>query len=495
MLLYRITDRGREKIAKPKADRVEMQSLKYLRRVTPTHSYVYIEIKLSLHGSRSPSLSAGRAPTRRSVRVASESSESQRVRPGAASSRRLRSQSCSPSQSRHSESEGSQIEGESLVSEPRSRDGSPDSHRSFVASEDDEGDVRAELDEAIALHGPRVGRGRSSRSPPAKPGPKERKAVKAKRAPRERAGRAVNGCKRYVGTLNNPPADTDDFFKRFTETHCVFLAGGYEEGEEKETPHFQYFFDLLRPRTMASLHHEFPDRFGHLEPRKGNIRQNEEYCSKQGELVVYGTLPPPDGERSDLELLYIDAKSHLGELACADRQTSSWMRFNKSFQRARQLARAIDYQGFRAVKVYVFWGDAGSGKTREVFKRAPNCFMFPAPTANGVVWADGLGDHREVCLDDFSSVIPFGELLRLLDGHPLSIPVKGGFVQAGYTRVYITSNFHPNEWYPSLRDEHRAALTRRLSIVKKFTIKASGGFRASPEELGSDEEMAVSDNE
>jgi len=31
--------------------------------------------------------------------------------------------------------------------------------------------------------------------------------------------------------------------------------------------------------------------------------------------------------------------------------------------------------------------------------------------------------------------------------------------------IYITSNLHPNDWYPDLDDETKAALLRRLNIT------------------------------
>jgi len=353
-----------------------------------------------------------------------------------------------------------------------------------------DGDVRRHLYSAIAMHGPRVLKAGRKEAKASRAPKKDSRDRSERKQVRSRTGESHSGSKRYVGTLNNPAADADEFFKRFAATHCVFWAGAHEVGASG-TPHIQYFFDLLKPRTIKSLSTEFEGKLGHLEVRRGSILSNEKYCSKSASLTVHGELPAHgDGHRSDLEQFHTDVKSPLySMLDLADRAPANFYRFNRSAQLVRGLARAEQFRAFRDVKVFVYWGDAGSGKTRAALTRSPGAFVFPPVTASGVLWADGLGDHKEVVLDDFDWSIPFAQMLRILDGHPLQLPVKGGHVHCGYTTVYITSNFHPSSWYPA-NQKNRDALTRRIFLIKKFSLRIQRQVQREPRELGSDDDQS-----
>jgi len=46
------------------------------------------------------------------------------------------------------------------------------------------------------------------------------------------------------------------------------------------------------------------------------------------------------------------------------------------------------------------------------------------------------------------------------------VEVKGGSVPLAATKLYFTSNIHPNLWYPELDPETYAALERRLEIIE-----------------------------
>lgn len=66
-------------------------------------------------------------------------------------------------------------------------------------------------------------------------------------------------------------------------------------------------------------------------------------------------------------------------------------------------------------------------------------------------------------IDEFyGSWMKYNVLLRVLDGHPLRLEVKGGFTWAAYTHVFITSNACVGAWYH--RDDI-SALKRRITEV------------------------------
>jgi len=57
-------------------------------------------------------------------------------------------------------------------------------------------------------------------------------------------------------------------------------------------------------------------------------------------------------------------------------------------------------------------------------------------------------------------------MLRWLDRYPVLVEVKGSSTSLVATKVWITSNIHPRDWYPDLDEETKAALMRRLNITE-----------------------------
>ena len=72
-------------------------------------------------------------------------------------------------------------------------------------------------------------------------------------------------------------------------------------------------------------------------------------------------------------------------------------------------------------------------------------------------------------IDEFEGELPLRILLRMLDGHPLKMEIKGGYTHPVWEQVIITSNHHPLDWYPNADEHKRGALLRRLTEIKEFS--------------------------
>ena len=112
---------------------------------------------------------------------------------------------------------------------------------------------------------------------------------------------------------------------------------------------------------------------------------------------------------------------------------------------------------WRQVKSYLFWGPPGTGKSRRVHESEPDLYSKPDGE-----WWDGYCGQKAILFDDFRGQNPLHCLLRWLDGYPIQVPIKGGFVWAMWERVYFTSNFDIPKWYPGCSAEGLAPLMRRL---------------------------------
>lgn len=112
---------------------------------------------------------------------------------------------------------------------------------------------------------------------------------------------------------------------------------------------------------------------------------------------------------------------------------------------------------------YVFWGKTGTGKSRRAWSEAT--FQAYPKDPNSKFW-DGYRGQENVVIDEFRGTIGISHLLRWLDRYPLLVEVKGSSVVCKASKIWITSNLHPKDWYPDLDIETVDALLRRLIIIE-----------------------------
>ena len=108
-------------------------------------------------------------------------------------------------------------------------------------------------------------------------------------------------------------------------------------------------------------------------------------------------------------------------------------------------------------------GGTGIGKSWATRDLYPNAFVHNTGNTGG--WFDGYQQHEVVIFEEYKGHIPLGKFLNLLDPFPLRVAVKGAYVPAFYTVVFIISNSAPNDWYGNIDERcgsELAALYRRL---------------------------------
>lgn len=265
-------------------------------------------------------------------------------------------------------------------------------------------------------------------------------------------------------TLNNPTDAERKAYHAYLEAKCTYAVCGEEKGESG-TPHLQGYAEWSTSRRFATLQRALPR--AHLEKRRGSAQQASDYCKKDGNFVEFGTISQ-QGARSDLASLVADARDPaLTMYDILDRHPVPFLKFNKHVSAVRNLQMAQDTK-FTPMDVRVFWGDAGSGKTRAAHAIDPELFMLPCGGGHSAIWFDGYDPykHKTILLDDFyGGCIKYGYLLKLLDGYRFQLPVKGSFAWKSYTRVIITSNTDPRQWYP---DGLSPALKRRITEIVHY---------------------------
>lgn len=128
----------------------------------------------------------------------------------------------------------------------------------------------------------------------------------------------------------------------------------------------------------------------------------------------------------------------------------------------------------KGVKVAVYYGDSGTGKTYSAINLyAPDGDYFKldcTSVKSGSLWFDGYEGQRVLILDDFDAdVCSISFLKNLLDKYKLRLQVKGGHTWACWSTVVITSNQHPRYWWQALQQVQIDALKRRIHEIRHYT--------------------------
>lgn len=263
----------------------------------------------------------------------------------------------------------------------------------------------------------------------------------------------------FVFTLNNyKDADEARIKLNCEEGAFSYIIYGREVGESG-TPHLQGYVELSKQRSF-SVAKKLIGKSAHVERRRGTPLAASDYCRKDDKKpFVFGKISSP-GVRTDLSKLRDDVKEGHSLETLMDQHDAAWRYLNAT----RTYMSFKTSKTFRKLTVTVHWGASGTGKTRAVFEAHPDVFFVPS-IQNGSLWFNGYDGQDVILFDDFYGDISLPRMLRILDGYPLQLPVKGGFTRALYTKVYLTSNRDPTEWY---HDPH-GALERRITKTIKYS--------------------------
>ena len=273
----------------------------------------------------------------------------------------------------------------------------------------------------------------------------------------------MSRSKRWCFTLNNPTLEESEFLLRMhrilktmktTSIGLTYLVSGQEV---VTTPHIQGYLECKKI-SLQNLKENFLTR-AHWEIAKGTPKEASEYCKKDGTFEESGVLSPGRGARTDLQEIKKEIEQGNDELTIAQTHFERWVVYRRSFQRySALLAKKRSWPTI----VQVHWGKTGTGKTRFVMDQIMDLtFWIPGDYK----WFDGYTGQRIVIFDDYRGEYALQLLLKLCDRYPMHVPIKGGFTEWAPTKIYITSNIHPKEWYPDADGYSVAAMFRRFNLV------------------------------
>lgn len=251
--------------------------------------------------------------------------------------------------------------------------------------------------------------------------------------------------------------------------------------------HVQGYIQFANAVRESTLHKLFPGSW--LKEAKGNPQSNLRYCTdatkrvEGGDAFVLGDFPAvTQGRRTDLERFTQELQAD-GLDAAIQSDPTIIVRYPRGVLAYHQhllKQRWNSLPSYRHQTVWLHVGEAGRGKTRAVFHRAHEQFQqLPYVLfSTSPEWWDGYDGQQVILLDDFYGQLPLNRLLRILDGYPLLLPVKGGHTYNLFSEIHITTNQNWENWYQIIRERDQSevdtgrrlyeALKRRITRVIQY---------------------------
>lgn len=112
-----------------------------------------------------------------------------------------------------------------------------------------------------------------------------------------KSSRAGTRAKRWCFTINNFSEDEKQAcIRNLNENNCEYAICAVEVGENK-TPHIQGFVHFKSRQSLKSTKKTVGDR-AHVEVARGTDADNEQYCSKDGNIIHTVGTPHPGGNEA-----------------------------------------------------------------------------------------------------------------------------------------------------------------------------------------------------
>lgn len=257
-------------------------------------------------------------------------------------------------------------------------------------------------------------------------------------------------------TLNNYTTDQTVLYRHVDAVYHIF---GKEKGEQG-TPHLQGFIYFKNAKTFNQLKQLLPGN-PHLEVVK-DIEASILYCRKENDYWEQGTPPASPKQKGAMEqdrwAAIWDAAVSGNHEGLNKRDLVMHIR-QMDYIYNRQMTRA-DLPTQPTLENYWYCGPSGAGKSRKARADAPNAYLKMCNK-----WWDGYQNEPDVLIEDFDIVhsVLVHHLKLWSDHYPFLGEKKGTTAKMRPLRIFITSNWHPEQIWTDPKDLE--PILRRFKVV------------------------------
>lgn len=270
-------------------------------------------------------------------------------------------------------------------------------------------------------------------------------------------GRRRDWCFTFFSDPDTPPS-----FEK-----ASYGVAGKETCPETGKFHWQGFAQFKSACTISAAQKRLHVGEAHLEARKGTPTQAADYCKKDGDFIESGELKDEgSGTRNDIHELRDAAMevNSVAELHANDKVVQAYATHMKFAHEVIYYAKKKKTASWREVTTEILWGDTRTGKTRKVMEMGDVYKWTPCEP----MWFDGYAGEKILLIDEFYGQVKIANMLEMMEGHQMRLPIKGGFTWAEWDKVFLTSNTDPKGWYPNVPEEVRKAFMARVAKVTHF---------------------------
>ncbi len=234
--------------------------------------------------------------------------------------------------------------------------------------------------------------------------------------------------------------------------------------EMETTTHFQGYAEFKRATRLRGVKLVFGMRC-HLDRRAGSQTQAIAYCTKE-RTRVDGGLAGKFGTRKRRAGKPKGSFGHAVELLMAGESMEA-VRDEHPEAVAMYPDKlndfAVSLMGERdwAMDIEIYVGVTGTGKSTTAKLENPGCYHAPWPSG-GRWWWPAYSGQECVVMDEFMHQIKLGQMMDIMDRHPIFLEAKGRNFQFVSKKLVITTNIDPCDWYPNCSLLRKDPLARRI---------------------------------
>jgi len=262
----------------------------------------------------------------------------------------------------------------------------------------------------------------------------------------------------FCFTWNNYNDDSKLFLATVS---CKYVAYSEEVAPNTGTKHLQGYISFNNPKTLSQARITLLGC--HVETMLGSISQNEDYCSKVGELIERGQKPVSNDNKGRAEKLRWQRAKEFAKLNQLDEIDADI--FIRCYNTLKNIAKDnLVKPPPEDVKCFWIHGPTGTGKSHAVETTFPNCYK---KQMDDLKWFDLYNDEEVIYLEDMDKYqVKWGGMLkRLADRWPMLASIKGSMRYIRPKIVIVTSNYLPDEiWTDSSTLD---PLLRRFTVILK----------------------------
>ena len=249
-------------------------------------------------------------------------------------------------------------------------------------------------------------------------------------------------------------------WKSLEDVRVRYLVYQMEVTPTTNKLHIQAYIELYEQVRLTKLKEILGDSQLHAEKRKGTREMARDYCKKDEgayfqakypqwndkggrisgtDVVEVGLWNKRPGERTDLLKVKDLIAAGASELDILEECPRQYLKYSGHIQKARALYARRTMNRYADIKVKVLWGQAGAGKTRQVFDTHGPENVF-TPIWNGQKWwFDGYTGQKVLLINEFYGQCRTSVMQQLLDKYRMQVEFKGGTTVSAWDTIYVTT--------------------------------------------------------